>query len=313
MTFSATDAVFEGFRLIRRKPMVLIWWTLAYLVFFAIMGAIAAAPLSTIFQQVAAFEDTAGPSSWQDIQPLMVAYGTLLALLLPLGLLINAISYSAVARGVLQPSRSAWGYLRLGADEWRVLVVTVVLNLLLMGIYAAAVVATIALVGTGASMQAPWMYLLAALVFLSGLGVLIWLAVRLSLAVPLVIDRKELNLFGSFRLTKGRFWPLLGMGILAWLISFVISMLFGLVVQPAMLLFGPSLESQLAQMQDPAELITLLRQNLPLLGVFLLSNAVSTALVLAVMLAPFSAAYRDLTGSGPSSAPASDGDFNGAL
>ena len=33
MAFSATDAAFEGFRLVRRNPMALVAWTLLYLVY----------------------------------------------------------------------------------------------------------------------------------------------------------------------------------------------------------------------------------------------------------------------------------------
>ncbi len=298
MTFSATEAVFEGFRLVRRKPSVLIWWTLAFFVILAICGAVVAAPMSAIFQQLKALEES-NPTSIEEFQPVFAAYAGMMAVFLPLGLLFNAVAYSAVARGVLQPTKGAWGYLRLGGDELRVLLVNLVLSLLLMAVYLAFVFAGFAAFGAGQAMNAPFMYLLGAVVMLLGLGVLIWLAVRLSLAVPLVIDGKKINFFGSFRLTKGKFWPLSGMGILAWLISVVITILFSLVAQPLMLLVGSDLQAQMAQISDPSELIPLLQQNLPELAVLLLTNAISTALTLAIMTAPFSAAYKQLK---PSSA-----------
>lgn len=51
------------------------------------------------------------------------------------------------------------------------------------------------------------------MVLVSALGVfvfLIWLAVRLSLASPLTFDTRRVRVFGSFALTRGRFWSLLG-------------------------------------------------------------------------------------------------------
>lgn len=297
MRFSATEAVFEGFRLIQKRPSVLIWWTLGYLAFFAICGAIVATPLVTFFQQAQILEGRE-PTSYEEIRPMLTAFIAMFALIFPLGLLGKAIIYAAVARGVLQPGKGAWGYLRLGADELRVLGVTLILGFLMMALWCAIVFATMTVIGVGTAMNAPLLYLLATLLFLAGVGLLIWLSVRLSLAVPLVIDRQQMNVFGSFGLTKGKFWPLLGMSILTAIIVIVVSMIFSLVIQPFMLLLGPGLQSQVEAIEDPAELITLMQSNLPLLAIFLVSNAVSTALTVAVQLAPFSAAYRDLTRPG---------------
>ena len=41
MTFSATEAAFEGFRVVKRKPLTVVFWALAYLVFFVLFFALA--------------------------------------------------------------------------------------------------------------------------------------------------------------------------------------------------------------------------------------------------------------------------------
>lgn len=296
MRFSATDAAFEGFRLIRRKPSVLIWWTLAYLVVFAVMAAVMIGPMAIIIPQLEALEALGDAARPEDLMPLAGPYFGMLALLLPLGLLSNAISYSAVTRAVLTPAKSAWGYMRLGGDEMRVLLVSLVLGLVLIGIYMAAIFAALFAAGAGAAMEAPFMYLLAFLVGLFGFVVVIWLSVRLSLAVPLVIDRKQVNFFGSFRLTKGKFWPLLGMGLLVAIITIVISLLISLVTQPLLLMLGSGLMTDLEQAEELSDVMALMQQNLPLLGIMVLSQALTSALTIAIMLAPFTAAYMALSG-----------------
>jgi hypothetical protein len=296
MRFSATDAAFEGFRLIRRKPSVLIWWTLAYLVVFAVMAAVMIGPMAIIIPQLEALEALGDAARPEDLMPLAGPYFGMLALLLPLGLLSNAISYSAVTRAVLTPAKSAWGYMRLGGDEMRVLLVSLVLGLVLIGIYMAAIFAALFAAGAGAAMEAPFMYLLAFLVGLFGFAVVIWLSVRLSLAVPLVIDRKQVNFFGSFRLTKGKFWPLLGMGLLVAIITIVISLLISLVTQPLLLMLGSGLMTDLEQAEELSDVMALMQQNLPLLGIMVLSQALTSALTIAIMLAPFTAAYMALSG-----------------
>ena len=48
MAFSATDAAFEGFRVVRRTPMTIVWWSLFYLVFTVLMFGLAGGSMLTM-------------------------------------------------------------------------------------------------------------------------------------------------------------------------------------------------------------------------------------------------------------------------
>ena len=51
----------------------------------------------------------------------------------------------------------------------------------------------------------------------------VWTGVRLSLASALTFDTGRVRLFGSWRLTRGVFWPLVGAYLLAFVIIALIS------------------------------------------------------------------------------------------
>jgi hypothetical protein len=289
MTFSATEAAFEGFRVVRRHPLAIVFWALAYAIFFVAFVGLFAGPLATVMATTEALEG-AQPSP-QELQLLMQSWSGFVALGLPLSLLLTAVLNTAVARSVLRPGEKAWGYLRLGSDELRVLAVTFLLGIVLF----AATFLLFIVVGVAAGIASQAGTGLGILVgVLLGLGAaaaLIWLAVRLSLAVPITFHEKRIALFDSFGLTKGRTLPLLGMAVIAIIMSFLVSILGTIIALPVTLATGGL--NQLATMdgQSTAQILQAAGPGLIAWGVV---NAIFSALQLAVIYAPFSAAYRDL-------------------
>jgi hypothetical protein len=182
-------------------------------------------------------------------------------------------------------------------DEVRVLVVSIVLAIVFM-VLSVVVFGVIGIAaGVTAAADMPALWLLVVLLGLGGLALLIWLAVRLSLAVPITMAERRISIFGSFAVTKGRFWPLLGMSLLAVVMSFVVSLLGSLVAMPLQLLAG-GLDG-LAQL-DGESLPAILQAAWPAITIWIVINAVMSALQVAVIYAPFSAAYRDIKGGNPS-------------
>ncbi|HEV2082921.1 MAG TPA: hypothetical protein VGR32_10800 [Brevundimonas sp.] len=298
MTFSATDAAFEGFRVVRRKPMVLVWWTAAYLAFMALIVLIGIGPIVSLMGAAEALEGVVSPTP-EDIAPFMAAWGSLMVLLMPLGLLFGAVLNAAVARSVLEPGKSSFGYLRVGADELRVLAVTVALAVLAMFAFggmglAVGVIAGIAAVALG---DAGWVVAL-----LAGLGfavLIAWLAARFSLAVPITMAERKIAVFDSWRVTKGKTLPIIGMAILAFIMTIVVSLLFSFVLFPITIAMGMAGGwEQLAQLEGatPAEIFAAMG---PFLAVTVLFQAIGAALQLAVAYAPFSAAYLGIRGASP--------------
>jgi hypothetical protein len=295
MTFSATDAAFEGFRVVRRKPTVLLWWTGAYLAFMALIVVIGIGPLVGMMAAMETLEGATSPTP-EDVAPFMAAIVGVMALLLPLGLLFGAVLNAAVARSVLEPQKSALGYLRIGGDELRVLAVTLVLAILAFVVFgvmslAGGVIAGIAGVALG---DMGWIAGFLIGLVLAAVG--IWLAARFSLAVPITLAEKRIAIFDSWGVTKGRVGPIVGMAILAFIMTFVVSLLFSIVTVPITLAMGFSGGwSELAQMEGapPAEIFAAMG---PFLAVMVIFQAIGAALQLAVAYAPFSAAYRDIKG-----------------
>ena len=294
MTFSATEAAFEGFRVVRRHPLAIVFWALAYTVFFAAFFGLFAGPLATVLATTESLEGT--QPSTQEIQVLMQSWSGFMALALPLSLVLGAVLNAAVARSVLRPAEKAFGYMRLGADELRVLAVTLVLGIVFFAVTVLLFTAVGVAAGVAGQANTGVGILVGVIFGLAAAALLIWLAVRLSLAVPATFQEKRISPFGSFGLTKGHTLPLLGMAVIAFIMSILVSILGTIIALPITLATG-GLE-QLATMdgQSTAQILQAAGPGLLAWGVV---NAIFSALQLAVIYAPFSAAYRDLKGLPP--------------
>ena len=295
MTFSAGDAAFEGFRVVRRSPMTLVFWSLAYLVFMVVLFAAIGGPMIALMAEAQRVGASGGAATPEQLEPFMMAYLSVLPLLIPISLFFSAILAAAVVRSVLEPGRKAFGYLRLGMDEVRVAVVSLVLGILgfviymILSMFVGIVggLAAAAMGGEGAAML-PVM-----LAFLVVVAVMIWLIARFSLAVPITVAEKRMAFFDSFRMTKGRSLPIVGMAIIAWIMAMVVGLLGFLVCLP--LIFAVGGFSRLTEMEG-ASSMEIAQALGPVVIVFLVVQALIASLQLAVLYAPFSAAYRDLRG-----------------
>ena len=289
MTFSASEAAFEGFRVVRRHPLAILFWALAYAVFFAGFFGLFAGPLATVMATTESLEGT--QPSPQEMQALMASWSGFMVLALPLSLVLGAVLNTAVARSVLRPADKAFGYLRLGADELRVLAVSLLLGILFFAATVILFVIVGVLAGVAGQANAGVGILVGVLVGLGAAAALIWLAVRLSLAVPITFHEKRIALFDSFTMTKGHFLALLGMAVIAVIMSILVSVLGTIIALPITLATGGL--DQLATMdgQSTAQILQAAGPGLMAWGVV---NAIFSALQLAVIYAPFSAAYRDL-------------------
>ena len=301
MAFSASDAAFEGFRLVRRKPIALVAWALLYAVLslasvFAMSNTVGA--MVEWSQRAEALEGVEPTPA--ELVALFQSFGEVmlnLAWLLPVSLIVGAMLMAAVARAVLNPRAGGFGYLRLGMDEVRVFVVSLVLCILLFCAWLALALLVGVLAGIAGATGASWMWLVVVLGGLAGLAVIVWLAVRLSLAVPITVAENRFAIFDSFALTKGRFWPLLGMAVIAFVMVLVISLLSMVITLPLNIMSGLEAWS-FGSTSDPEVMAAALDVTNPWVIVNALVEAVIYALTVGVMYGPFAAAYRDIKGLG---------------
>lgn len=291
MAFSATDAVFEGFRVVRRQPLTLVFWSLFYAASMVAAFAMIGPSLIGFVTATEQLEQSGATPTMEDFAPLFQTMGLLFAVLLPISLITGAMINAAVARSVLRPGESALGYLRLGMDEVRVLVVSVVLFLVFLVLMAVPSGLIGVVIGMTVASEAPALWLLVVLLVLGAIALFAWLSVRLSLAIPITLAEGRIAIFDSFGFTKGRFWPLLGMALLAWFLSMVVGLLGSLVAMPLEMATGGM--TALEGLEDES-LQVILQAAWPAIAAWILINSVMSALQVAVVYAPFSAAYRDI-------------------
>ncbi|MBX9574174.1 MAG: hypothetical protein K2X07_00865 [Caulobacteraceae bacterium] len=303
MTFSATEAAFEGFRVVRRKPTALIWWAALYFLLsvasLAAMGANADAWIEFVRISEQMEQTPAGqPPSQEEFMALFNAmFGAIasFAWLLPVQLVVTSVLTAAIARAVTRPGESAFGYMRLSMDEVRVFVVTLVLAIVLFAVWCAAILGVGVLMAIAFSIGEGWAGLLVLVGIVAAVGLMIWLMVRWSLAVPITVAEKRMAFFDSFAVTKGRFWGLLGMAILAGIMAIVIGLLSTVVVAPLTMMSGVSMFGGMSG-DDPTAMLEAYRTFNPWMLVTALVNAVVYGLTVGVVYAPFAAAYRDIKG-----------------
>lgn len=300
MSFSATDAAFEGFRVVRRNPLALAAWTLVYLIYT--VGALFASggmmkSMAVWMEQMEALENGPAPTSLDAFAPIMESYFAAMshmAWTIPVSMIVSAILMAAIARAVLAPGGGSFGNIRLGMDEFRVFIVTMVICIL------TAIAATVAFVlaavigGVAIAAMEGWGGLVMALAILAAGAFVIWLCVRWSLAVPITVAEKRFAIFDSFNLTKGRFWPLLGMALIAGVMAIVISLLAGVVTMPLTMMGGMSMFGGMGE--DPIEVMRNFDPTSPWMLASAVVNAIVYALTVAVVYAPFTAAYKGIKG-----------------
>ena len=144
-------------------------------------------------------------------QRLAPTYG----LLLVYGLALNALLYAAMNRAVLRPADDRFGYFRLGADELRQFGLLLLSLVVFTGVYFVAILVAVALAVIVSLVLKPVAFLVAVLATLGTVCAAVFVLVRLSLASALTFATRRVNLFGSWALTRGRFWTLFGVYVLA--------------------------------------------------------------------------------------------------
>jgi hypothetical protein len=198
--FSASDAALEGFQTLRRHWRVLVGWAgfnLMALVAMVVVSVIGIMVTVALFSLSGSGRDGAGTAG-AVIGGLVGFFGTL-------GIQVCVVA--GLFRLLLTESRPEFFYLRLGRDEARLVLVWLMLLALACGL--AFGVVGLAAVSASVGSWAP------GLISLAGVGLGAWIFTRLSLSAPLSFAEQRLGFAAAWRLSRGRFWPLLGMNLLA--------------------------------------------------------------------------------------------------
>jgi len=290
----SVDFAFEGFRIIRAKPQLIPVWGIVLLAFYAglfYLFGTTVMPAIAELQGMKTGHNT-DPSVILGIyQRILPMYG----ILIPGGLVLSAIMNCAIYRAVLGSKASRFGYLRIGADELRQIGV----NILFFLIFVVGEIVVCVVCGIVAGIAAATVPKLAPLIILplvlAPFGLSIWAGVRMSLFGVQTFDTRKINLFGTWSLTKGHFWPLLGgylvMIIMALVVELLFMIIFGVVGGAAGLYMHSAPHAVGA-----ANPLAMIYANPVILVTMAVSILVLGPLMLAIMVAPLAAAYRAMSG-----------------
>lgn len=290
MAFSATESAFEGFRLARREPVAILLWALFYLVLTAIVALAFGGMFVELFQAIERLETAGAEPTMADVAPLLGFY----AVLIPGSIIVGSIIYGAVNRAVLRPGERAFGYLRFGGDELRIIAVSLILTLLFVAILIGLGIVAGVVIGILSTVAGDAAALLTVPAVIALYAAIIWLAIRFSLAIPITVAERRIAVFDSWGMTKGHFWGLFAMSLLAVVMSLVVYFLLALVAGPIFFFALGGFENIAAlESMSPMEIVTTMT---PFAIAALVFYSIVSALIAAITYAPFASAYLGLTG-----------------
>ena len=187
-----------GFRLFREQPVTLaIWWALQTA--YAAAGTLLMLPMqrSALLQSSNTYMTT-----------MLLAVVPFYLLFFIVGLLQSTAAF----RAVMRPDERKAGFLRVGIDELRVLGIGALWSIAVLIFYflmiAFGIVLGRMIYADGYGVQGPGMIPLLLLLLAPIYSLMIWLHVRLSPALPLIVLRRSFAIGEAWTATKGEFWRL---------------------------------------------------------------------------------------------------------
>ena len=237
--FSITQAAFSGARLLGRRTLAAMVWSAIYLGVFTLLFVIFG---GTVINFVSMLAQHGGKPDPAVVLGMIGSIGGFYLLLVISAIVLNGVIVCAIYRAEIYPDDSRFFYLRFGASEGWLMLVSFVRGILMFIaqmvfsipiaiISVAGAVAGVAAAGhAGAMTGATGVSLLIGMVLrLAMYAALIWLYLRFSLAGPMTFVDRKFRLFESWALTRGHVWTLFAVGLLVVLIGVAVYIVLAIV------------------------------------------------------------------------------------
>jgi len=228
---------------------------------------------------------------WALFFPFMIG----MPLLMVTGLVLGSMMNVGLLRLALGLKKRCFVFFELGGDVWRVVWISVLCCLLVMGAYVGIALLAIAGGALAATLkpEGAWVALLVIAVIAAACFV-IYAMVRLFFFLPAVtVADHRIGFARSWQLGRGNFWRIM---VVSLVISFAISIVAGTISDVMIASMIGDSASKLGANPTDAQMIAFLRSLIPLAPMFLGLIAFQTIANTAIFAGAVGTAYNALTG-----------------
>jgi hypothetical protein len=285
--FSASEAALEGFRLTRERPGSIFGWGVVCAVSMFAIGQVMLASLDPQLVALTRKRELT-PDDLERVSEVLAQSWPAFLLVLILVTALYSTLMGGIFRLVLRPQERGFLHLRFGRDELRLTAV----NLLLFALGMVCLTAEFAAVA--AAQQTGGVAVVPALVLPL---VTVWLGVRLSLVTPMTFDQRRFAIGPAWRVSRGKFWPLFGMIVLAVIFYMMVWLLISVIGAALIgLAGGRAALSDIRGLAGPA---------IVGMALYVFLQLVLQVIQVVMIYAPFAVAYQQLHAT--ADAPPQDG------
>lgn len=227
--FSAGDAGLIGFRLARENRTALIAWSIVGVVFLLLQSLAVAHFVGPAIAELAGRNplQPMTPAELTQLSEKFSGFGPAMMVLFPIIVIVSGLLNASVNRIVLSPADSTGSPLRLGPVELRQMLVALLQALISGGVLMGAVMLATLAATVVALVSGALGGLVVFLGLVAAIGAYVYVTVRLSLLGPLAFETGRIALREAWLLSAGRFWPMLGAYVIAFVMGSIVSMLGG--------------------------------------------------------------------------------------